>query len=454
MRRWATFGAVIFGLSVMCLWGWRAVGGDNSADASFALAVTALVALLIAMVAASLQRTASRQREVEHLAFVEDLARHDDLTGLYNYRYLRENLRAVVGQARTDAEGCALAVFDIDDFKQANERCGHLAGDGMLGAIAAAIRDVVGTRGVVARIGGDEFAAVLPQSTRDEAERICAAVVAAVGDASIGASELNQHLRLGVSYGVACFPEDGEDDDQLIIAADRALHAAQRQAAALREQTAERHAQDVFFSIGQAMGQSLDAQETLNNLVRAVGIALDLDTCSIRLFADSDRALVRSYYLADESQAQIYLPIESEQPLTRDEIYTSGLLSSGVTYLDDMRASERLVERYRAVIDPGIWMVNVPLSGQRDGMLSLTAAHARTAPLPSDLVLAIARLAEAALQNCDVYEGAKRQRDQLSSLAGIGGLLFGPGDFEERLRHRRRGRRPGVRGRRADHRHG
>jgi diguanylate cyclase (GGDEF)-like protein len=434
VRRWATFGAVIFGLSVICLWGWRAVGGDNSADASFALAVTALVALLIAMVAASLQRTASRQREVEHLAFVEDLARHDDLTGLYNYRYLRENLRAVVGQARTDAEGCALAVFDIDDFKQANERCGHLAGDGMLGAIAAAIRDVVGTRGVVARIGGDEFAAVLPQSTRDEAERICAAVVAAVGDASIGASELNQHLRLGVSCGVACFPEDGEDDDQLIIAADRALHAAQRQAAALREQTAERHAQDVFFSIGQAMGQSLDAQETLNNLVRAVGIALDLDTCSIRLFADSDRALVRSYYLADESQAQIYLPIESEQPLTHDEIYTSGLLSSGVTYLDDMRASERLVERYRAVIDPGIWMVNVPLSGQRDGMLSLTAAHARTVPLPSDLVLAIARLAEAALQNCDVYEGAKRQRDQLSSLAGIGGLLFGPGDFEERLR--------------------
>ncbi|MHB8515662.1 MAG: diguanylate cyclase domain-containing protein [Dehalococcoidia bacterium] len=402
-------------------------------DAHLVAESAALAALVVGGAAFYLRGRARHATDREQVALFEQLASHDELTGLYNYRHLREQLRAAIDAARKERTPLTLVLLDLDNFTEINERFGHLAGDHMLAAIAAAMRDAIGGRGVVARFGGDEFAALLPGCERAAAETVAASLVEAVSDASIQATPLNLHLRVGATYGIARFPEDGDADDALIAHADSALHDAKADAVAVNARTAERHAQDVFFTIGEAMGLSLDAQETLDNIVRAVGAALDLDACAIRLLGDDDRTLIRAGYAADTQQRRVYRAMESEQPATREELLRAGLLAPSAVYIDDIAACETLMERYRRMIGPGTWLLNLPVPGRREGILTLTARHDRTTPPPMDLANAIARLVSAALRNCDVYEAAKRQGDQLTRLAGVGALLFGDGDFEDRL---------------------
>ena len=347
--------------------------------------------------------------------------------------YLRERLRADLAAAHASRTPLSLVLLDLDNFTEVNERFGHLAGDRTLASIAAALREAVGDRGIVARFGGDEFAVVLPGCPSDRAGALAASLADAVADASAHATPLNRHLGVHATWGVAGYPQDGDADDTLIAHADIALHDAKARALAVSKRTAERHAQDVFFTIGEAMGKSLDAQETLENIVRAVATALDLDTCAIRLVGDTGQVVLRSGYVADEHKRQAYRLLESREPITRDELERMGMASPSAVYVDDVSADDQLAERYRALVEPGTWLLNVPVPGRRAGMLTLTARHTCTPPPPTDLVEAIGRLVSAALRNCDVYEAAKRQGDQLTRLADVGALLFGDGEFEDRL---------------------
>ncbi len=109
---------------------------------------------------------AQRFREARQLA---DL---DALTGLHNRRYFHETLAREVARAHRYNRDLALVVFDLDDFKAINDQIGHLAGDGVLADAAARVRDVVRTADIACRIGGDEFAVVLPESTLRDAEQL------------------------------------------------------------------------------------------------------------------------------------------------------------------------------------------------------------------------------------------------------------------------------------------
>jgi diguanylate cyclase (GGDEF)-like protein len=109
---------------------------------------------------------AQRFREARQLA---DL---DALTGLHNRRYFHETLAREVARAHRYNRDLALVVFDLDDFKAINDQIGHLAGDGVLADAAARVRDVVRTADIACRIGGDEFAVVLPESTLGDAEQL------------------------------------------------------------------------------------------------------------------------------------------------------------------------------------------------------------------------------------------------------------------------------------------
>src|SRR2546430_12724859 len=110
--------------------------------------------------------TARRFREARQLA---DL---DSLTGLHNRRYCNEVLARECNRAHRYGRRLALIVLDLDDFKAVNDRIGHLAGDAALAEAAGRLRQVVRSADIACRVGGDEFAIVLPESGLSDAEQL------------------------------------------------------------------------------------------------------------------------------------------------------------------------------------------------------------------------------------------------------------------------------------------
>jgi len=148
------------------------------------------------------------------------LADLDGLTGLHNRRYFHETLAREVARAHRYSRKAALIVFDIDDFKDVNDRIGHLAGDSVLAEAAARVRDVVRSADIACRIGGDEFAVILPESGRQDAERLHARIQAAVSDRPMGPAG-----RLRLSAGIAEL-QSADDSVAFFERADEALYRA------------------------------------------------------------------------------------------------------------------------------------------------------------------------------------------------------------------------------------
>jgi diguanylate cyclase (GGDEF)-like protein len=157
---------------------------------------------------------ANRFREARQLA---DL---DALTGLHNRRYFHETLAREVARAHRYDRKLALIVFDLDDFKAINDRIGHLAGDAVIAESAERVRDVVRSADFACRVGGDEFAVILPESTLADADQLYRRLQAAISARPIG-----QAGRLSFSAGVA---ELRTEDDPTVFfeRADEALYGA------------------------------------------------------------------------------------------------------------------------------------------------------------------------------------------------------------------------------------
>src|SRR5213595_2016747 len=134
---------------------------------------------------------ARRFREARQLA---DL---DALTGLHNRRYFHEALARECARAHRYGRELALVVFDLDDFKAINDRIGHLAGDHALAEAAERLRTVVRSADIPCRVGGDEFAVVLPESSLADAEQLYRRVEFAVGSRPPGPFE-RIHLSAGI----------------------------------------------------------------------------------------------------------------------------------------------------------------------------------------------------------------------------------------------------------------
>jgi diguanylate cyclase (GGDEF)-like protein len=100
------------------------------------------------------------------------LADFDALTSLHNRRYFHETLGREVARAQRYTRRLSLLVIDLDDFKAINDQLGHLAGDAVLTEVAERIRTVIRSADVPCRVGGDEFAVILPESTLDDAEQL------------------------------------------------------------------------------------------------------------------------------------------------------------------------------------------------------------------------------------------------------------------------------------------
>jgi len=148
------------------------------------------------------------------------LADLDALTGLHNRRYFHETLAREVARAARYRRRLALIVIDLDDFKAVNDRVGHLAGDGVLAEAAERLRSVMRSADVACRVGGDEFAVILPESGAEDAELLAGRIARAIAARPIAGAGT---LRL--SAGVAELG-DGDRPDDLFERADSALYRA------------------------------------------------------------------------------------------------------------------------------------------------------------------------------------------------------------------------------------
>jgi eukaryotic-like serine/threonine-protein kinase len=153
-------------------------------------------------------------------AEARELAELDSLTGLHNRRLFYEFLGREIARAHRYERYVSVIVLDLDDFKRINDRIGHLEGDAVLVEVADRVRSAVRATDIPCRVGGDEFAVILPESSRDDAELLADRIAVA-----IRAQKISKAGSLKISAGVAELrPEDTAAD--LFKRADHALYRA------------------------------------------------------------------------------------------------------------------------------------------------------------------------------------------------------------------------------------
>jgi diguanylate cyclase (GGDEF)-like protein/PAS domain S-box-containing protein len=151
------------------------------------------------------------------------VATHDSITGLPNRTPFQGELEQALAEAARAGTEVGLLLIDLDNFKQINDTLGHQAGDQALTAFALRIRSLIPSNGLLARIGGDEFAAILPLSNAAGAIHLANRISDAL-QRPIPLDERSVDLR--ASIGVGVFPHHGECSSDLIQSADIALYAA------------------------------------------------------------------------------------------------------------------------------------------------------------------------------------------------------------------------------------
>jgi len=146
------------------------------------------------------------------------LAEHDALTGVFVRTVLLERLEAEMKKAAQNATSFAMFMIDVDGFKQLNDTMGHAAGDEILVALSRRIQGSVREADTVARMGGDEFIALLPGvHGTQEAERIASQVLGAI---YVPFAVRETEVSVSVSIGVTVYPGGGKDSTSLLHSAD------------------------------------------------------------------------------------------------------------------------------------------------------------------------------------------------------------------------------------------
>lgn len=155
-------------------------------------------------------------------------ANTDALTGIHNYRYFYDRLEEEVARAERHQSPLSVAFFDIDELKKVNDTYGHLAGNEVLRVLGQTIAERVRTEDVPARYGGDEFAIVMPDTPREESEKVVIRLMEILDATEVkmpGGGSLKMPAR---SWGVSSYPMDGRTAEALVENADTRAYARKR----------------------------------------------------------------------------------------------------------------------------------------------------------------------------------------------------------------------------------
>ncbi len=182
--------------------------------------------------------------EYDEVRKLRHTAATDSLTGLNNRRTFDEYLFREISRAGRYESSFALLALDLRKFKSVNDTYGHATGDDILRAVARTILEATRGSDISSRTGGDEFAILLPQAERSNAEVLAERIARKFGET---ANSIAPSTAVGIDYGVAIFPENGTDAATLFAAADKILYAsklrAHNQSATIPHQPEEAPAQ-------------------------------------------------------------------------------------------------------------------------------------------------------------------------------------------------------------------
>jgi diguanylate cyclase (GGDEF)-like protein/PAS domain S-box-containing protein len=164
---------------------------------------------------------------------LEFLAEHDGLTGARNRRRFETDVTEQVRRSRRYGDTAALLLIDVDGMKQINDTHGHRAGDQALRAIAGTLTARLRDTDRVARIGGDEFAVLLPYASEEQAALVAGSLREGVAETEVtaemaGCLDADAQLRLSISIGVVMIDRDTPDVEAIMVEADRAMYRDKR----------------------------------------------------------------------------------------------------------------------------------------------------------------------------------------------------------------------------------
>ncbi|MBD3728236.1 MAG: EAL domain-containing protein [Sphingomonadales bacterium] len=164
--------------------------------------------------------TTEYQRKLED----SRLAEYDSLTGLANRHRMNRRLESTLASYKVAKRSCALMMLDLDRFKQVNDTLGHQAGDELLRQVADRLRGIIGDRGEIGRLGGDEFQVILPDlDDRGSLGELADKIIQIISQPY---PIEDKRATIGTSVGIAIAPYDGVEKDELVHASDLALYAA------------------------------------------------------------------------------------------------------------------------------------------------------------------------------------------------------------------------------------
>ena len=156
------------------------------------------------------------------------VAHYDSLTALPNRLLFNDRLSQAISLAKRDSRELALLYLDLDKFKPVNDALGHDAGDELLEQVADRIRQQLRESDTAARVGGDEFAVILPDiASRESVATVAGKIIIAL-TAPFALGSAKRSAAIGVSIGIALYPADGQDREALVKAADSAMYDAKK----------------------------------------------------------------------------------------------------------------------------------------------------------------------------------------------------------------------------------